>query len=571
MSAKIIDSHRYKKTTRKKANESKEAKKTSLKYKKAKLKKIKEDKKVRLDNLENEHFVNEKNKKNNKKIYKSKMYFPKLLKIFLLVLCIGIIGVISKIIVKNEERVVVPADNNKEEVVSLVSNYDFNIGISKLDTIDYMKSQNIILNELYLKSNNVLVSIDKEYNINYVVAKNIEKINAKEYFIELNDKYDITSKDIESSINAIKEAGSSNIYFSRLDNIEKIYIQDDNSFKIKLKEDDNYFVYALEFPIVSNTKEAPFVVEGKTDNSLTLKRNTSDSTLNKITFTGYGDSDYLIEDFKNGKLDMFTASSDSIMQLIGKYDYNVKRYRDGECIFLLGNKDSKLFSKKEVRQALLYSLNREEILKEVNNKFYELIDIPYIYSSVKYKYDIYGAQNALQSQGWVKSSGTYKKNVDGEELVLEVKLLVNEDNSLESKIADKIKESLEQNGIKVYADKKKGEDFNTALNNKDYDVVLAYLYLNQNPDINFINEYLNINETVNSAINIVNSSNTVDLSKNISNLQNILSSEVACIGLVARTTNVVYQKNINGFNDLGYMEVFNDFKNIGKIQDVENE
>ena len=54
MSAKIIDSHRYKKTTRKKANESKEAKKTSLKYKKAKLKKIKEDKKVRLDNLENQ-------------------------------------------------------------------------------------------------------------------------------------------------------------------------------------------------------------------------------------------------------------------------------------------------------------------------------------------------------------------------------------------------------------------------------------------------------------------------------------------------------------------------------------
>ena len=312
-------------------------------------------------------------------------------------------------------------------------------------------------------------------------------------------------------------------------------------------------------------------MEGKTDNSLTLKKNTSDSTLNKITFTGYEDSDYLIEDFKDGKLDMFTASSDSIMQLIGKYDYNVKRYRDGECIFLLGNKDSKLFSKKEVRQALLYSLNREEILKEVNNKFYELIDIPYIYSSVKYKYDIYGAQNALQAQGWVKSSGTYKKNVDGEELVLEVKLLVNEDNSLESKIADKIKESLEQNGIKVYVDKKKGEDFNTALNNKDYDVVLAYLYLNQNPDINFINEYLNINETVNSAINIVNSSNIVDLSKNISNLQNVLSTEVACIGLVARTTNVVYQKNINGFNDLGYMEVFNDFKNIGKIQDVENE
>ena len=39
---------------------------------------------------------------------------------------------------------------------------------------------------------------------------------------------------------------------------------------------------------------------------------------------------------------MFTASSDSIMQLIGKREYNVKKYRDGETVFLLGNKDSAL-------------------------------------------------------------------------------------------------------------------------------------------------------------------------------------------------------------------------------------
>ena len=75
--------------------------------------------------------------------------------------------------------------------------------------------------------------------------------------------------------------------------------------------------------------------------------------------------------------------------------------------------------------------------------------------------------------------------------------------------------------------------------------------------------------------NICNNNKDIELifvqDSNISNLQNVLSTEVACIGLVARNTNVVYQKNINGFNDLGYMEVFNDFKNIGKIQDVENE
>ena len=124
-------------------------------------------------------------------------------------------------------------------------------------------------------------------------------------------------------------------------------------------------------------------------NSVSLVKNSSKSSLGVISLTNYENTDDMVDNFRNGNIDMFTASSDSIMQLIGKREYNVKKYRDGETVFLLGNKDSALYKKKEVRQAIAYAINRDEIVKNVDMKFSEVIDIPYIYSDIKYKYDLY--------------------------------------------------------------------------------------------------------------------------------------------------------------------------------------
>ena len=268
---------------------------------------------------------------------------------------------------------------------------------------------------------------------------------------------------------------------------------------------------------------------------------------------------------------MFTASSDSIMQLIGKYEYNVKKYRDGQNIFLLGNKDSKVFSQKEVRQALLYSLNREEIVKKINSTFSEVIDIPYIYSSIRYKYDIVGAKNILIQYGWKNEKGINKKTVGEEELTLELTLLVNEKDNTKVKIADMIKDMAENVGIRINIKKAKDAKLTELIKNKSYDIILADVYVNDKPDITYLEEYININDKVNSALNIVKQSSIEDLPKNIATLQDVISDEIACIGILARNTNVVYQKNINGFEDINYMKVFYNLENIGKIQDVKTD
>lgn len=579
MSANIINSHRYKKTTRKKANENKERIKANQKYKKEKLKNLKEKRKnevkdsyIKLNNNFNSNYNTNLNNNTNKNKKKTRKHnFPGLLKIIGLVACIALIAIISRIIVKKENEPVVQADFNTEKKVSLVQDYNFKIGMSKLDSTNYLNSKNIILNELVSSLSNKLISINKDYSINYIVAKSIKKISNKQYFIELNPDYNVKVEDIKNTINEIKSAGDKNIYYECINNIWSIDEQGKNEFSITLKQDNPYFVYNLTFPILNTGNNYPYDIKNEGESSVLFTRKKSNSTLSTIQFTGYSDIDNLIEDFKNGKIDMFTASSDSIMQLIGKYEYNVKKYRDGQNIFLLGNKDSKVFSQKEVRQALLYSLNREEIVKKINSTFSEVIDIPYIYSSIRYKYDIVGAKNILIQYGWKNEKGMNKKTVGEEELTLELTLLVNEKDNTKVKIADMIKDMAENVGIRINIKKAKDNQLTELIKNKSYDIILADVYVNDKPDITYLEEYININDKVNSALNIVKQSSIEDLPKNIATLQDVISDEIACIGILARNTNVVYQKNINGFEDINYMKVFYNLENIGKIQDVKTD
>lgn len=579
MSANIINSHRYKKTTRKKANENKERIKANQKYKKEKLKNLKEKRKnevkdsyIKLNNSFNSNYNTNLNNNTNKNKKKTRKHnFPGLLKIIGLVACIALIAIISRIIVKKENEPVVQADFNTEKKVSLVQDYNFKIGMSKLDSTNYLSSKNIILNELVSSLSNKLISINKDYSINYIVAKSIKKVSNKQYFIELNPDYNVKIEDIKNTVNEIKSSGDKNIYYECINNIWSIDEQGKNEFSITLKQDNPYFVYNLTFPIVNTGNNYPYDIKNEGESSVLFTRKKSNSTLSTIQFTGYSDIDNLIEDFKNSKIDMFTASSDSIMQLIGKYEYNVKKYRDGQNIFLLGNKDSKVFSQKEVRQALLYSLNREEIVKKINSTFSEVIDIPYIYSSIRYKYDIVGAKNILIQYGWKNEKGMNKKTVGEEELTLELTLLVNEKDNTKVKIADMIKDMAENVGIRINIKKAKDAKLTELIKNKSYDIILADVYVNDKPDITYLEEYININDKVNSALNIVKQSSIEDLPKNIATLQDVISDEIACIGILARNTNVVYQKNINGFEDINYMKVFYNLENIGKIQDVKTD
>ena len=264
---------------------------------------------------------------------------------------------------------------------------------------------------------------------------------------------------------------------------------------------------------------------------------------------------------------MFFASSNNEMQLIGKSDYNVKKYKDGETLFLLGNKESDIFSRKEIRTALMYSLNREEIVKSSDNNFIEIIDLPFLYSSIKYKYDVVGAQNLMNSYSWNKNAyGFYEKEDNGYKSAT-LRLLVNAEDQNKVNVANSIKTMAQNAGINIDVQALSQAEVQARVEAKDYDIVLATIYLNETPNIDFLRDYLDINETTAQAFKQVQESTVEDLSSNVQNLEYVLSDEVACIGIYARNINLVYQKYIYGFENLNYMSIFSNLDKIGKILD----
>ena len=460
--------------------------------------------------------------------------------------------------------------SNKNTKVELEKDYNLKIGISKLDTTDVLTTKNIVLNELNLFSSNELVKINNNYEIEYVLASKIEKINNKEYLVYLSTNLNDGFECIKNSIDKINEKKDKNAYYKNVSNIKEVSKENDY-IRFSLKEEDPYFMYKLDFPLNEDTINTEYKITNKTDNKIDFLRSKSSSTLKNITLTNYKDTDDMTKDFREDKIDMFFASSDSIMQMIGKHEYNIKKYRDGENLFLFGNKNSELFKLTEVRKALAYSIKREDIIKEVNNSFSELIDLPFIYSDIKYKYDIYGAENELLSNGWKKENGIYTKVINGNKKRLELSILVNEEDSVKKKVAENIKKMAQNVGIKININKVKSKDFENNIKDKKYDIILADVYINQYPDIRFLNEYVNINDNINKAFETVNNSkDKEELEKNISALQDTMSSEIACIGILARNTNIVYQKYITGFDYTNYLMIFKDLKTIGKIVKKEN-
>ncbi len=589
MCAKIIDSRRYKTITKtqlekKKKNNEKILKSEKSNYRKTNKYSTNNDNNSIISNLRiRKH--REKKKEQEVLLYsrpqrtviketKPKVYIPK----SFIISCCAIVSIVliytSAKIMKIDEKITTTVfnDNEKENSsnVNLEPNYDLKIGLSLLDNTDVYKSTNLILNDLYKNLSFSFVKIENNYDIVYKVAKKIEKISDTEYKISLNDEYKLDINDIRYSIEKILSYGENTMYYDRISNI---YSVEDTKVKgeivLKLKEANPYFVYYLDFPILDDNDKIDFGYKyTQNDNSVLFDRTekSSNKNLKSIKINSYNSINEIVEAFTSKELDMFFATSNNDMQLIGKNDYNVKKYKDGETLFLFGNKNSEIFSKKEIRSALMYSLNREEIVKSSDNNFIEIIDLPFIYSSIKYKYDIVGAKNIMNANSWNQNSaGIYEKKENGKYENATLRLLVNSQDENKMNVANNIKSMAYNSGINIVIEALSNEEITKRVESSDYDIVLATVYLNETPNIEFLRNYLDINDSTFQAFLQVEQSSVEDLTKNIQNLEYVLSDEVACIGMYARNINLVYQKEIYGFSNLNYMSIFSDIINIGKI------
>ena len=587
MSAKIIDSRRYKTITKtqvdkKRKNVEKSLKSNKKSYKKSNKYSTNDSnssfinnlriKKLRERKLEREMLLYSRPQRTVIKEPKQKIYIPKSFSIVCGILVLIVLVYISAKIMGVDEIITANVFNNSKEQnsnLNLEKNYDMKIGLTMFENTDANTSSNLILNDIYKTTSLSLIKVNDDYSLKYQVAKSIQKNSNREYIIILNEDYNLDVDDIKFSVDNIISSGESNMYYNRLNSISQIEEIDKDQFRITLKDDNPYFIYYLDFPILDDeSKVVGEYTYSSDDNGGTFTRSNlqQDTTIRSIRIDNYANIDELVDAFVSDEIDLFFATSNNDMQLIGKKDYNVKKYKDGETLFLFGNKNSNIFSRKEIRTALMYSLNRDEIVKNSDNNFIEVIDLPFLYSTIKYKYDVVGAQNIMTSNDWNKNgSDIYEKYENGNYVSASLRLLVSENDTNKLNVANNIKNMAQNVGINIEIEALPQDTITQRVEAGDYDIVLASVYLNETPDVNFLKEYLDINDETSQAFLQVENSSAEDIAQNIQNLEYVLSDEVACIGIYARNVNLVYQKYISGFDNINYMRIFYNLDNIGKI------
>ncbi len=434
------------------------------------------------------------------------------------------------------------------------------LNIALVDDVDMLdtNNKNVILTELNNYTCGVLLKVTENYEIKYELLQSVEKKSNKEYELKIAEDNKLTASVLKARLNSYKDSSSK--YYANCSNIQSIEEIDNKKVKVILKEDMPLFIYNLQLPITFSTLNTGLynINTSRTgDSKVTyIKKDYVEKSIpNTITVMTAENDDEAIKLFKDGSIDMLFTDSYDIAEKLGKTDIDIRSYANGKCLFLFGNGNSENFSKLEIRKAIAYSIDREKIRKNIYLNAGSIIDIPELYSDVKFKYDIYGAQNLLLSSGYSLSNSKFVK--DGK--TVELTLLVNKDDETKVKVATYIAEDLEKIGLKVNLKMLSPADLIKQIKLKNYDLVLADVNLNENPDISFISDYINITDESKAKLNDIAASTTIEQTvQNLKELTNIMSKEVVCIGIHADSTYLVTKKGMEAFSNIKYMNIFSD-------------
>lgn len=544
MEKKYISENRYKKVAR-----SDRRKRTIARNKKSKsIKKV--------------PVANNRMPENTKKVVTKKVVKKrknkKLRRIILYIFLLLVIAIVSRLIFKEDNEPFIPEIFEEK----IVNNQEITVGVVEED-ISGKYINNVVIQELDRYVYPTLIDITDNYDIQYNLLDSVEKISNTEYILHINESYGINAANVKTELEKYMN-NKENMYYSNVQNIQKVEKINAKALRVILKSEDIYFVYSLSFPIYTAVNGDYTLKATKEKRIYTRKEEANSELINKVTVITVNSLDDAVEKYKSGKIDMFFSNSDRAIDLLGKYEYNISSYRDGNSVFLLGNNESELIKRQEVRNAICYGIDRDGILKEVFKHNAELIDLPYIYDEVKYKYDYIAAENALLSNEYIKINKSYTKKEDGKRITLSLNLLVNKEDEIKIKIAKRIKSDLEKIGITINIHKLSNKDLINAIKEKDYDLVLADVTLNINPSIIFLNNHLVIGEKLSNIMSKMQNGVDKDI---LGEYNQILSEEFQFVGIEADNIYVIYNKEIENISNIKYMNIFN---NLMLKQEVED-
>ena len=223
---------------------------------------------------------------------------------------------------------------------------------------------------------------------------------------------------------------------------------------------------------------------------------------------------------------------------------------------IIPNTKKLALSDSSVRKAILYAINRENIVSKVFNSNASIVEMPihsiskFYSSDISSEYNLDKAKQILLNAGWKSDNGVWSKSISKTNCNLNFSLIVNKDNKEHLAASEAIKECLQDLGIKINVKSLSWSEYKKALEAGNFDLAMASFDIkNETSLIDMLDESSSNNYTGFSSremSEVINSLKRTNSDEDMKKLTDIYRAETPYIGLYFRDNTLLTNKSVKG-------------------------
>lgn len=309
---------------------------------------------------------------------------------------------------------------------------------------------------------------------------------------EFSDGTSLTAQEVAQSLNTARK---SQRYTGRLSDIKNVAAEGE-TVVVTLARPNGALPVLLDIPIIKEGERAdrplgtgPYFLTGEEGDLALTARPEVRVPLAEIPLRTVGAGDDLVYAFDAKEISLVDTDlmGTNVLGYSGRME--TTDYPTSTLLYLGCNLRSGLCREQEVRQAVSLALDRETMTSRIlagHGMASSLLLHPNTPGydrelAARWSRDPEGAANLLTEAGWIRNEEGPLTRKRGE--TLELRLIVNQDNTFKVAIAEKAAENLEELGFQITVERLAWEEFVIALERGEFDLYLGETTLTPDFDL----------------------------------------------------------------------------------------
>lgn len=339
-----------------------------------------------------------------------------------------------------------------------------------------------------------LFALDQDYQVWPILCQSYQvSWDLKTYTFTLadatfSDGTAVTAADVVASLRAAKKGS---VYEGRFQQVEQISQTGEGQVQIKLEVPCESLLMLLDVPIVKESEVEAAMPLGtgayvfQPGDQPGLQRRSGwwcnggvPVTAEHIRLMTAGTPSELRDAFEFSNLSLVTTDPGSDTYADFHSDYELWESESGIFLYLACNAKSQVLSNEDLRRELLQAVDREGIVTEFYRGFATAVTLPASPNSPAY-HGALASQYPYEPMRLIQAVEEYRDTVSEKEVVM----LVNSDDSLRLRVANRIAQDLNRCGLKVKVEPLPTKEYIQALKKGEFDLYLGQTRLSPNMDL----------------------------------------------------------------------------------------